>query len=122
MLFRVLINDLRDGKERVAIKVVGLGDLGGVLEDDFDEVAEGGVDDVGGDDGVAGGDGGVWGVRDEVVLEDLVGDTVVLGELERGFGVDVGDTVECVTELAADLASGADQLDGAGDVNLTVVV
>lgn len=114
------MKDLRESEERIAVKVVGLNDLARVLEDDFDEVTEGGVDDVGSDGEVR--EGGVGGVGDEIVLEDLIGDAIVLGKLERCLGVDVGDAIESITELAVGPANGVDQLDGAGDVNLTVVV
>ena len=97
-----------------------MGNLCGVLEDDLDEVTEGGIDDVGSKGEVADGGSGV--VGDEVVLEDLVAHTVVLSEFQWGFAVNVGDTVKSVAEFSTGPAEGVNELDGASDVDLAVVV
>ncbi|WVZ98980.1 hypothetical protein U9M48_044347 [Paspalum notatum var. saurae] len=92
----------------------------GVLEDDLDEGAELGGDDVG-DDPERAVHGGRH-VAHLVVGEHPVGDVEVLGELQRRVGVLVGDAVEAVAELALDVAPGDHELDGSGDVDPAVVV
>jgi hypothetical protein len=57
-----------------------------------------------------------------VVAEHPVSDVEVLGELEGGLGVPVGDVVEAIVELAVDVDTGDHDLDGAGDVDLVIVV
>nr|GMD68801.1 hypothetical protein ACMD2_04951 [Ipomoea batatas] len=84
-----------------------------VLEDDLDEVAEGGVLHVGGNGNLAG--IACWFVRHKVVLEHLVGHFEVFDELEWGVGVLVGHAVDCVSELASLLALGVNQLQCAGN-------
>jgi hypothetical protein len=100
--------------------VDGVDALLGVLEDHLDEGAELGADDVGGH---LGGRGlGGRHVADDVVLEHPVGGVEVLGELDGGLGVDVRHAVEAEPLLAVHLAAAHGELDGAGDVDLAVVV
>ncbi|RRT82080.1 hypothetical protein B296_00020739 [Ensete ventricosum] len=77
----------------------------GVFEDDLDERPVGGVDNVEGD--LDGGLGRRWLVGHGVVLEHLVGNVVVLDELERRGGV---------------RPDRVDELDGAGDIDVAIVV
>jgi len=63
-----------------------------------------------------------WVISDGVVLENLVGNTKVLRKLQWGFGVSVRDSVQSVPELSIDLALSVHKLDGACDVDLSVVV
>ena len=112
---------LPGGEEGVAVDVEGVDALLGVLEDDLDEGAELGGDDVGREllrDG-----GGRRHVADEVVLEHPGGGVEVLGELERRLGVvDVRHAVEGEPLLAVHLPLAGAELDGARDVDLPVVV
>ncbi|KAK3003345.1 hypothetical protein RJ639_019862 [Escallonia herrerae] len=93
-------------EEGVAIQVPCLDGLLVVLEYDLHKVAEGGVQHVGGKHHLA------------VLGRGLVAHQV----LHRGCGVDVGHAVDGKFELAIDLGPGVDELDGAGDVDLPVVV
>lgn len=103
--------------EVIAIKMPGLDNVLVVLEHDLHE-----------DSVVGSHDRGV-----EVLLctRGAVGDAakpedssnlVVVGEFQGGVGLDVGDAVDCIALLAADLGGRAGEPDGPGDVDHAVVV
>nr|GMD21584.1 uncharacterized protein LOC109152434 isoform X1 [Ipomoea batatas] len=106
-------------KKRVAVEVVGLDGLLVILKHNLDEVAERGVDDVGGERHLLGVFRSV--VAHDVVLENLLGDSEVLSKLQWGVSVNMGNAIERVSKLSVHVAFGIDKLYGAGDVDLTVV-
>lgn len=61
-------------------------------------------------------------ISDQVVLEHLVGNAVVLCQLQRGHGVYVRDSVNAVSELPVRPAHRVYDLDCARDGDLSVVV
>ena len=63
-----------------------------------------------------------WLIENGVILEDLVADTEVLNELKWGFAFDVWNTIDGVAKLAVILADGVNELEGASDVDLAIVV
>ena len=95
-----------------------------VLKDDLDEVTEGGIDDIGSkSDGVILGRGICrWLVLNDVVLENFVCNAKVFSKFQWSFGVNMRDAIDCVAELAVGFASRVHNSDGAGDVDLSVVV
>ncbi|CAL9085768.1 unnamed protein product [Musa acuminata var. zebrina] len=111
---------LLDKEEGVTIQVVALNAPLRILEDDLDVSSVGGVEDVRrGRDRCA---GRRWLVIDTVVLEHLVGDAVILRELQWGGGFHMRHAVEREAALAVDEPDRAGELDGSGDVDATVVV
>lgn len=91
-----------------------------VLKDDLDEGAIGEVKDIGLHGECT------WNtlrvILSAVVLENLLRDSVILGELDWGLWFHVRDAVEPVTKLTAVPADGVNELNGAGDVDLSIVV
>lgn len=57
-----------------------------------------------------------------VVLENLIGHSVVLSRLERCWGVNMGDTVDGIAKLAVGFVCGVNELDCTRDVDLTILV
>ena len=111
----------RHCEEGVTVQIVGLDALLVVLQDDLDEGAVFELHNVGsqGDSGSKVG----WGlIGNGVVLEELIADAEVLSQLQGGFGINVRDTVDGVAELAVIPADGVNELEGASDVDLAVVV
>ena len=102
----------------------GLDALLVVLKDDFDEIPVLGFDHVGcnRDLVVRLVDISWWFILDCIILEHLVGNLVVLGQLQWGVGILVGDTVDGIPQLAIYCASCVHQLDGSGDGDLTIDV
>lgn len=112
---------LRYSEEGITVQVPRLDTPFVVLEHDFDEGAVSDVKNVGFDFNVLHLIG-IWVVRDTVVLENLISNAEVLSELERCLWVCVRDPAQRVPKLAIDLSLSVHELDGASDVNLSVVV
>ncbi len=92
-----------------------------VLKDDLHKVTEGRIHDIGcHDDLVCNFSSGF--ILNCVIFEDLVPNSIVLSKLKWSGRVSVGYTVDCITKLTIHSASRVDELDGAGNVNGTIMV
>ena len=63
-----------------------------------------------------------WVIRDGIIFENLVCNSIVLGQFQWGGRVDVRDAIDSITNLAVNLAGGVHKLNSAGNVNGTVMV
>lgn len=63
-----------------------------------------------------------WIILYQIILENLISDAEILSQLDRGFWIGMRNAVESIPEFSPNLPGGVCQLDGAGDVDATVVV